>query len=344
MKATNRTSKTGNPVAPAKLTRVEAKAAKPAKKAMKVAEATTDTASHLVTVESLVIAKETESIVAVLRARITPEMLALIEQNIPAHSGDDVPIGMPNAIFCKEAVGVACFAERYWELVDGLDACLAPHKRRLGGDPAPELVYLADPCRQADAMLVQGSLASGDSFPMRAQKLLTEIRTACEVVVDDEVEDKKDVLIVALRKQHASKPTTVGDLTNALASYVTAARSLSPELSELAGFTMSSVEAAQGVVDHLLGRGMASSTRTTRIRRNRLLVMIRNRVAKIRKVARFTFRNYPDILRETASAYSRERRRSAKREEGEGDEDILPEPTEEKTPSDDSSPDGADDV
>ena len=56
-----------------------------------------------------------------------------------------------------------------------------------------------------------------------------------------------------------------------------------------------------------------------------------------RKVARFTFRNYPDILREAASAAHRERRRMAKREELEGDEDLLPEPTDDTTPEDDDT-------
>ena len=72
----------------------------------------------------------------------------------------------------------------------------------------------------------------------------------------------------------------------------------------------------------------------TRIRRNRLLAMIRARVATIRKVGKFTFRNHPDLLREMASAYTRDRRRAAKRGEldGAGEEEGLPVPTEEKTP------------
>ena len=130
-------------------------------------------------------------------------------------------------------------------------------------------------------------------------------------------------------------------LTNALASYVTAARSLAPELSTLAGFDMKVLDEAQEVVD-LLARGNGATndgTRATRIRRNRLLAMIRSRVSTIREVARFTFRNYPDILREAASAAHRERRRMAKREELEGDEDLLPEPTDDTTPEDDDTDD-----
>ncbi len=346
MKRMTHTPKAGKPLPSAQLAREEAKSTKSVTKSVTSSEARTDTAADAVTVESLVIDKETEPLVGVLRARITPEMIAALETQIPTQPSGELALGMPNGIFCREAVGVGCFAERYWDLVDGIDACLAPHERRLGGDPGPELLYLADQCRRADAMLVQGSLPSGDALPSRAQKLLTEIRYACEVVVDDGIGDNKDVLVVGLRKQHDSAPKTIAEVTNALASYVTAARSLRAELSGLAGFNMANLDAAQAVVDHLLGRGTSTSTRATRIRRNRLLAMIRNRVTRVRKVARFTFRDYPDILREVASAHNRERRRAAKggeSEEIDGDDDLL-DPTEEKTPPDDSSPDDDDDV
>ncbi len=338
MKTTNSVTKASK-TASTKGTRGEAKEAKKAKKADKAdkADMPVPPAAMAPTVESLVLGTANESVVRKMRARITPKMIASLELELASQPGDDVPVGMPIGTFCKEAVGVAAFAERYWQPVEGIDACLAPHEARLGGDPGPQLVFLTDQFRQADAMLVQRSLPSGDPLPPLAQKQLTEIRSACEVVVDDGVQDKKDVMVVALRKQHASAPKTVGELTNALASYVTAARSLSAELDELAGFDMRVLDAAQNTVDHLLGRGNGASneaTRPTRIRRNRLLAMIRARVATIRKVGKFTFRNHPDLLREMASAYNRDRRRAAKRGEldGAGEEDGLPVPTEEQTP------------
>jgi len=346
MKATNSVTKASK-TASTKGTRAEAKQAKKAKKADKADKADkTDKASLPVppaamtpTVGNLVLGTANESVVRKMRARITPKMIASLELSLASQPSDDVPVGMPIGTFCKEAVGVAAFAERYWQPVEGIDACLAPHEARLGGDPGPQLVFLTDQFRQADAMLVQGSLPTGDPLQPLAQKQLTEIRSACEVVVDDGVQDKKDVMVVALRKQHASAPKTVGELTNALASYVTAARSLSAELEALPGFDMRVLDAAQNTVDHLLGRGNGASneaTRPTRIRRNRLLSMIRARVATIRKVGKFAFRNYPDILREMASAYNRDRRRAAKRGEldGAGEEEGLPVPTEEQTPID----------
>ena len=343
MKTTNSATKASK-TASTKGTRAEAKQAKKAKKADKADKADKPDmpvphAAMAPTVESLVLDTANESVVRKMRGRITPEMIASLELELASQPADDVPVGMPIGTFCKEAVGVAAFAERYWQPVEGIVACLAPHEARLGGDPGPQLVFLTDQFRQADAMLVQGSLPSGDPLPPLAQKQLTEIRSACEVVVDDGVQDKKDVMIVALRKQHASAPKTVGELTNALASYVTAARSLSVELEALAGFDMRVLDAAQNTVDHLLGRGNGASneaTRPTRIRRNRLLAMIRARVATIRKVGKFTFRNYPDLLREMASAYNRDRRRAAKRGEldGAGEEEGLPVPSEEQTPMD----------
>ena len=82
-------------------------------------------------------------------------------------------------------------------------------------------------------------------------------------------------------------------------------------------------------------------TRSALLRRNRLLQMIRDRLAKLRKIVRYAFASHPETMREFFSAFNRDTRRAQKRDDsiepdldqepidgidGSTDEDPMPEP------------------
>ncbi len=54
-----------------------------------------------------------------------------------------------------------------------------------------------------------------------------------------------------------------------------------------------------------------------RLARDRFLVLIVRRVAKVRRIARYVFRAHPDIVRDVTSAYLRDRRRAYRQAENE---------------------------
>jgi hypothetical protein len=174
----------------------------------------------------------------------------------------------------------------------------------------------------------------------RCLSALVEIRTAGEVVVDDGIEDEKDVLMRGLRKKHASYPKSQAAIANALASYVTAARSLSADLSDLEGFDMTLIDRAQSMADALMGRPTTSTDmRSVRQRRNRIAALLRVLVNRTRKLGRFVFRHHPEVVREMASTFHRNRRIA---ERGQGaaddtDDDDLTDDTS-QDPTDDTSP------
>lgn len=288
------------------------------------------------TVQSLVIEKTKKTTISAIRERITPALRTKMEKLIAAAPAEEPRIGMPVSTFCGEAVVVACFVDNHKAPTQDLPASFAAHIDRIGGDVAPELLFLADEARLAEDKLAQEQGEDSRELQARGRRALVEIRSACEVVVDDGVRDEKDTLVEGLRKKHDSHPKTVTALANALASYVGAARSLATELRDLADFDVRIIDDAQEMVDSLLDRvgGQTNDAlRTVRTRRNRILLLIADRKRRVRKVARFVFRYYPAVLQEVASAFNRSRRADRRGEPTEDPIDDLDGPTDDETPA-----------
>ena len=142
-----------------------------------------------------------------------------------------------------------------------------------------------------------------------------------------------------LRKKHASHPKTHAAIANALASYVTAARSLSADLAELEGFDMTLIDRAQAMADALMGRPtIDTDMRSVRQRRNRIAALLRVLVPRTRKLGRFVFRQHPEVVREMASTFHRNRRIAERGQEAadDTDDDLTDDPSQD--PTDDPSP------
>lgn len=278
-----------------------------------------------VTVQSLVVKANREELVTVIRARI-PEVREEVEGEIAKQPTKEVKLGMGTAIYCREAVGVACVVEEHLEESEEYPVSFGPHKARLGGDVGATIVYLVDELRKCDNMLAQTTTVDAEAFNARCLACVVELRTACEVVVDDGVEDDKDVLVRGLRKKHESHPRNQAAMADALASYVSAARGLSPELSNLAGFDMAIIDEAQALVDSLMGRtSNTPGQRKVRLRRNRIVFLLRKLVVRTRKLGRYVFRQHPEVIREMASTFHRNRRIAERGEDAadDSDEDDL---------------------
>jgi len=197
---------------------------------------------------------------------------------------------------------------------DGIEASLAAHAARMGGDVAPELVYLADQIRITDSMIAQGRITEPEQLIMRGRPVLARIRSALEVVVDDGVRDEKDTIVQSLRKKHESVPSRKAELSTALAAYADCCTLFQAELANLAGFDVALVEEATQIADALSasGNGPKVDTKSTVARRNRLVNMARTRIGKVRRIARFTFSDNPEIVSAFFSAFRREQKRGAK--------------------------------
>lgn len=292
-----------------------------------------------ITVQSLVVKASTEDLVANMRLRV-PAVTEKTESEIAKQPIKDPRLGMGVAIYCREAVGVACVVEKHRDPSKDYAPSFGPHQKRLGGDVGPTIVYLVDELRVCENMLAQTSSADSEDLVSRCIAALVELRTAGEVVVDDGIEDEKDVLMRGLRKKHASHPKTHAAIANALASYVTAARSLSADLAELEGFDMTLIDRAQAMADTLMGRpAIGTDMRSVRQRRNRIAALLQVLVNRTRKLGRFVFRQHPEVVREMASTFHRNRRIAERGQQAADDtDDDLTDDTS-QDPTDDTSPD-----
>lgn len=278
-------------------------------------------------------------LVAALRDRIT----ALVRADLEAQSttqSSNVDVQMPVNVFTGEAIAIAARIEWHQVPRDGVTVSLAPHAARLGGDVAPQIVYLADQVRIADSLIAQSRVTNPEKLMAKGQPILVRLRSALEVVVDDDVRDDKDTIVECLRKVHASVPARKADLASALAAYADACNLFEADLANLAGFDPKLVVQAAQVADALSasGNGTKTDTKVMIGRRNRLMGMIRTRLSKVRRIARFTFCDHPEIVALFFSAFLRDQRRGARLAQGAvdpSDDSVAPDPAPTPEPSDD---------
>lgn len=279
-------------------------------------------------------------LVALLRDRISASLRADLEAQATTESSEEIDVQMPVNVYAGEAIAIAARIEWHQVPRDGAKFSLAPHADRLGGDVAAQIVYLVDHVRIAESLIAQSRVTDPEKLMAKGQPALVRMRSALEVIVDDDVRDDKDTVVESLRKAHASVPARKADLASALAAYADTCKLFAVELSGLDGFDPSVVVQAAQIADALSASGTSTKTDTKAAigRRNRLMRMIRTRLAKVRKIARFTFSAHPEIVAVFFSAHLREQRRGAKASEepvDPSDDSVEPDPAPTPEPSDD---------
>lgn len=263
------------------------------------------------------------------------------------------PLSTPYEVFLEEARGAASFLTRYWKRTATTPG-LMRLRRRLPLATAQEILELlaAVQTAQTEATL---TVVAGPSLTDRAEEIVTELSSALAFTLDDGVEDDDDARLARVRAFHAKRgdgPAAVGqDLLN----HATLAARLRERL------VHDDEEFDAGLIDE--GLLLAAKLTATSLRpppaepaatngaaattgdadaegsdadvdplalRNRLLRLLLNRVALVRRAARRVFAKHPEVLAEVTSAYEREKRAErrkaqAKRKSSEGDA-PAPEP------------------
>lgn len=281
-----------------------------------------------------------QSLVADVRSRIDQALRTKLEAECSKQAGDDPDLPIPIGIYASETIALAARIEWHQVPRDGVQASLAPHAARIGEDVAAELVYLADQIRVADSMIAQGRISEPEKLILRGRPILVRLRSALEVVVDDGVRDEKDTVVEALRKKHGSVPSRKAELSTALAAYADCCNLFRAELSNLAGFDLALIEEAAQIADALSASGIGTKvdTKSAMARRNRLVSVTRSRIAKVRRIARYTFSDHPDVVATFFSAFMREQRRGSKTNDETfepNDDPVDQDPTPTPEPQDD---------
>lgn len=269
-------------------------------------------------------------LVARISERFDASLRDRLEKEIAAYAGPPIELSTSLDTFFHEASALACLAE--WHSVPRgvIHESLAPHAERLGGDIAAQLLFLAKLGAEGEILVEQGRAPTGDAIIQRGIAVFRRLRIALAVLVDDGVEDQKDVAVAALRRQYVGTPTTTKKLASGLSAYAGVCRTLESELSALPGFEMNLIQEATSIAGIIVSR--TSAPRTTAgtsgltTRRNAIVALIRARMQKLRLVMRYTFADHPSIIKSLASAHVRERRRASKGKEPKPDGLPAPKP------------------
>jgi hypothetical protein len=112
------------------------------------------------------------------------------------------------------------------------------------------------------------------------------------------------------------------DRARRLEAYAGLANAHRDRLSDLPGFDVSLIDEARNLAILLRNRSgqalladLDSGISGILDERNRLLTLLVDRVAKVRRAARYVFRAHPDTARKFASGYERARRRASRRKQ-----------------------------
>ncbi|WP_437877204.1 hypothetical protein [Sorangium sp. So ce513] len=231
----------------------------------------------------------------------------------------DNPLKVPYDVAVREAVAAAAFVEKYWE-PDGERPGLKRVKSRLPASASDELLSIIRAVQEAQTRLLLIVDPAVTDVGERARFVVDELESALEFLLDDEVDEPADAQLARIKEFHAQDGQRSSALSQALRDYAGLAETLKDRLVEAdEEFDVRLIAEARKLAEDLQRRALetapeAGASAAAATIRNRMLHLMVNRVAAIRKTAAHVFRRHPEIVREVTSAYERRRRVAARRE------------------------------
>jgi hypothetical protein len=233
----------------------------------------------------------------------------------------------PVAVILGEAVEVGMIYSAYWQ----------PHRTR-GGQVLPSFSAIADKsalyedlgkeiyelhitAAKVQADYVRAVEASNASPMDRAEYVVQEIKSTLEFLFDDDEHTIEDDQLAKVDSTYPN-PTSQDVMALTLEAYAGLAGEHRERLVDLPGFDVGLIDEARNLAIVLRNRSgealladLDSGIKDLLDERNRLLSLLVDRVAKVRRAARYVFRAYPETARKFASGYERTRRRATRRKQ-----------------------------
>lgn len=181
-----------------------------------------------------------------------------------------------------------------------------------------ELLELVTAIAKAEADLSRAKRGPSGSPMVRAKVVLRELKSALEFLFDDAEYSAEDERLHTLWKTYG-RPRSQTQMASALEEYSFFAEDHRAELARLKAFDPALIEEARALAGRLRSRNaelhiakLSSGAAGFLAHRNQLLALLRDRVARIRRTARYVFAEHPEVLRRFSSDYQRARRRAAR--------------------------------
>ena len=242
----------------------------------------------------------------------------------------------PIRILLGEAVDIARFALSYWEPVkDASGNVLRPGLSQAGSKLSPnirtEVLELHEAVQTAHTEYLLTVAPVQTDVRARAELVLSELKSALEWWLDDGIDDDRDRQLESLKAEHADGSASADAIAAELADYTALARQESKGLEGLGGFDVAMITEGEALVRQLRERPTTpvspENTRRALDIRNRVATLLVDRVNLVRSAARFVFRNQPDIVRLSTSAFERRRRKALRAKANTQDKPPAPAPT-----------------
>ena len=243
---------------------------------------------------------------------------------------------LPVRILLGEAVDIARFALSYWEPVkDAAGTVLRPGLAQAGSKLSPnigtEILELHEAVQTAHTEYLLTVAPVQTDVRARAEFVLSEIKAALEWWLDDGVEDDRDRQLESLKAEHADGSASADAMAAELVDYAALARQEAKGLEGLGGFDSGMIPEAETLARQLRERPTTpvspENTRRALDIRNRVATLLVDRMNLVRSAARFVFRNQPDIVRLSTSAFERRRRKAQRAKANAQDKPPAPAPT-----------------
>ncbi len=233
--------------------------------------------------------------------------------------GTKVSLGVPLHVLLGEAIDLAAFVRRVWQPTETHPG-LSSAARRIGEGIGDDLVALVGAVQEQHTQFrLAAEPPTSREQVDRAIAVLDELTAALEFHFDDGIEDERDAQLSAIEGLYGERSTSDDALAAALFDYASLAEEHRAELDGLGGFDTSLIDEARSLCEAVRARSAPTPSERTevarahRVRRDRIVAVLDQKVKLVRAAARFAFRGTPQLAREAGSAYGRRARAAARR-------------------------------
>jgi len=229
-----------------------------------------------------------------------------------------ISLGVPIVNYLEEAEKAAGFLRRSWTPADSSLPAMSSLEAFLPLRTADEIQSLVRACRVVHTeVLLPESVPADDqiTFVERGRELAADLGACLQYVLDDGVTEPADLALEAALKRQ-TEGTGAAVLAQALSDLARIAEQSRDKLARIRGFDLGLVAEARALSDRLTEKPSATRGRPASPLvdlRNRLLTLLDQRVAEVRRAGRFLYRKHPAELRQLASEYARRQRAARQR-------------------------------
>lgn len=242
-----------------------------------------------------------------------PGALARWRDRALAVPGEVLSSSVPLGVLLDEAATAAAFFARRWRSTTAHAGLESAVNESFTADTGRELGELRAAVDEADVAY--------RAIPSRPAGTATEGRRLLGLIVatlawhlDAGDDAKARAQLDALRSAHATAARSGLSLARSLEDSARLADVHRAAITGLGGFDSRQIDAAFSLATALRQRSRSPREQPIEKRealalRNKLVALLRDRLATVRAAARFVFRDHPEIIREITSAHERTRRK-----------------------------------